>query len=234
MKTSNKILLISCSSLIVIVIVFLLIFRLTLGNSMTTERPIDSDKPIVSREFPLAGFTAIEVSGHWEVELTRGETTKVKVRAPGDVMEDLSVEKQAGTLILSTGKKWRLSPGKVTALITMPSLSDLRLSGLVSLELSGFSSESLTVYTTGSTSITGKGNHVHNLNLIGKGVSNLNLRRNSVINADLRYKGVYKIELSMAGGELTGKIKGVGKVIYNGEVRKESIRKVGPCKVIRE
>lgn len=234
MKTSNKILLISSSSLIGIVIVFLLIFRLTLGNSITTERLKDSDKPTVSREFPLAGFTAIEVSGHWEVELTRGETTQVKVKAPGDVMENLSVEKQAGTLILSTDKKWRHSREKVTALITMPSLSGLRLSGLMSLKLSGFTSESLTVYTSGSTSITGKGNHIHNLNLRGKGLSNLNLRRNSVINADLCYKGVYKIELSMAGGELTGKIKGVGKVIYNGEVRKESIRKDGPCKVIRE
>jgi hypothetical protein len=55
-----------------------------------------------------------------------------------------------------------------------------------------------------------------------------------VINAELRYEGVYKIELSMAGGELTGTIEGVGKVIYDGEVRKESIRKEGPCKVIRE
>ena len=234
MKTSNKILLISSSSLMGIVIVFLLIFRLTLGNSITTERLIDSDKPIVSRELPLADFTAIEVTGHWEVELTRGETTQVKVKAPGYIMDNLSVEKQAGTLILRTDKKWRSSPGKVTALITMPSLSDLRLSGLVSLELSGFSSERLTVYTTGSTSITGKGNHINNLRLKGEGLSNLNLKRNSVMNADLRYKGVYKIELSMAGGELTGNIKGVGKVIYDGEVRKESIRKDGPCKVIRE
>ena len=234
MKTSNKILLVSGSSLIGMVIVFLLIFRLTLGNSMTTERPIDSVKPIVSREFPLAGFTAIEVSGHWEVELTRGETTQVKVKAPGDVMENLSVEKRAGTLLLRTHKKWRSRPRKVTALITVPSLSDLRLSGLVSLVLSGFSSESLTINTEGSTSITGKGNHIHNLHLKGKGLSNLNLRQNSVINADLRYEGVSKIELSMAGGELTGKIKGVGKVIYDGEVLKESIRKDGPCKVIRE
>ena len=234
MKTSNKILLISSSTLMGIVIVFLLLFRLTLGNSVTSERGIDSDKPTVSREFPFADFTAIEVSGHWEVELTRGETTQVKVKAPGDVMEKLSVEKQAGTLILRMDKKWRPSPGKVTALITMPSLSDLRFSGLVSLELSGFSSERLTINTEGSTSITGKGNHINNLYLKGKGLSNLNLRQNSVINADLRYEGVYKIELSMAGGELTGKIKGVGKVIYDGEVRKESIHKDGPCKVIRE
>ena len=234
MKTSNKILLISSSSLMGIVIVFLLIFRLTLGNSITTERPKNLDKPTVSREFPLAGFTAIEVSGHWEVALTRGETTQIEVKAPEDVMENLSVEKQGAALILKTDKKWRPSPGKVTALIALPSLSDLRLSGLVSLELSGFSSESLTVYTTGSTSITGKGNHINNLRLKGEGLSNLNLRQNSVINADLSYKGVYKIELSMAGGELTGKIKGVGKVIYDGEVRKESIRKDGPCKVIRE
>lgn len=234
MKTSNKILLISSSSLIGMVIVFLLIFRLTLENNITTERSKDSDKPIVSREFHLAGFTAIEVSGHWEIELTRDEKIQVKVKAPEDVMENLSVEKQAGTLILRTNKKWRHSPGKVTALVTMPSLSDLRLSGLVSLELNGFTSESLTVYTTGSTSITGKGNYINNLSLKGEGLSNLNLKRNSVINADLRYEGVYKIELSMNGGELTGKIKGVGKVVYDGVVGKESIRKEGPCNVIRE
>jgi hypothetical protein len=234
MKTSNKILLISSSSLIGIVIGFLLIFRLMLGNSITTERLVDSDKPIVTRDFPLAGFTAIEVSGHWEVELTRGETTQVKVKAPGDVMEKLSIERHGEALVLKTNKKWRPNPGKVTALIAMPSLSDLRLSGAVSLEISGFSSEILTINTAGSTSIMGKENYVNNLRLRGEGVSKLNLKRNSVVNADLHYEGVCKIELSMAGGELTGKIKGVGKVIYDGEVRKESIRKDGPCKVIRE
>lgn len=234
MKTSNKILLISGSSLIGIVIVFLLLFRLTLGNSITAEKVKDSNKPTVSREFLLTGFTAIEVSGQWKIELTRGETTQVKIKAPGDVMEDLSVEKEAGALILSTDKKWRHSKRKVTALITMPSLSDLRLNGVVNLGLSGFRSQHLIINTSGVTSIKGKGNHIHNLNLIGKGVSNLNLRRNSVINADLNYKGVYKIELSMAGGELTGKLKGAGKVIYNGEVSKESIRKDGPCRVIRK
>ena len=82
MKTSNKILLISSSGLIGIVIAFLLIFRLTLGNAITTERPEDLDKPTVSGELPLAGFTAIEAGGHWEVELTRGEMTQVEVKAP--------------------------------------------------------------------------------------------------------------------------------------------------------
>jgi hypothetical protein len=116
----------------------------------------------------------------------------------------------------------------------MPSLSDLRVSGLVSLRLSDFNSENLSIHTTGSTSITGTGNDIRNLHLKGKGLSNLDLRQNAVINADLRYEGVYKIELSMAGGELTGQIKGVGKIIYDGEVTKESIRKDGPCKVVRE
>ena len=234
MKTSNKILLISGSSLIGVVIVFLLIFRFTLGNSITTERLKESDKSTVSKEFLLDRFTAIEVSGQWEIELTCGETTQVKIKAPGDVMDDLLVKKRAGTLILSTDKKWRHNKRKVTALITMPSLSDLRLKGLVSLKFNGFTSENLTVYSSGSTSIKGKENNIQHLNFVGKGVSNLNLKRNSVINADLNCKGVYKIELFMAGGELTGKLKGAGEVIYNGEVSKESIRTEGTGKVRRE
>jgi hypothetical protein len=234
MKASNKILLMSSSTLMGIGIIFIILFRLTLGNSITPEEGKYSDKPTVSREFPLADFTAIKISGHWEIELAYGETTQVKVEAPGDVMERLSIEKQAGTLVMRTDKSWRPDPGKVTALITMPSLSDLRVSGLVSLRLSDFNSENLSIHTTGSTSITGTGNDIRNLHLKGKGLSNLDLRQNAVINADLRYEGVYKIELSMAGGELTGQIKGVGKIIYDGEVTKESIRKDGPCKVVRE
>ncbi len=233
MKTSNKILLISNSCLIVVIIIFLLVFRSTLEGSITTVKSKDFDKTMVSKEFSLADFTEIEVSGHWEIELTREETTQVKVKAPKDVMETLSVQNKSGILILKTEKRSRNSPGKVTARITMPSLSAIHLRGLVSLELSGFRSENLTVYTVGSTSIIGKGNHINDLYLRGEGLSRLNLKRNSVINADLRYKGVYKIELSMAGGELTGRIKGVGKVIYDGEIRKEKIRKYGPSMVIR-
>jgi hypothetical protein len=233
MKTSNKILLISNSCLIVVMIVFLLVFRSTLESSITPVKSKDLDKSMVSHAFSLADFTEIEVSGHWGIELTRGETNQVKVTAPKDVMETLSVQNKSGTLILKTGKRRRHSPGKVTAQITMPSLSALHLRGLVSLELNGFRSENLTVYTAGATSIMGKGNHIINLYLRGEGLSRLNLNHSSVVNADLRYKGVYKIELSMAGGELTGRIKGVGKVIYDGEIRKEKIRKYGASKVIK-
>jgi len=234
MKTSNKILLMSSSTLMAIGIAFLIVFRLTLGNSNPPEEENDSDKPVVSREFPLTDFTEIKISGHWEIELACGETTQVTVKAPEDVMERLSVETQAEILILNTDKSRRPDPGKVTALITMPSLSHLRVSGLINLKLSGFNSKNLAIHTTGSTSIKGTGNHIRNLRLKGKGLSNLNLRQNSVVNADLWYEGVYKIELSMAGGELTGQIKGVGKIIYDGEVTKESIHKDGPCKVSRE
>ena len=233
MKTSNKILLISNSCLIVVIIIFLLVFRSTLEGSITTVKSKDFDKTMVSKEFSLADFTEIEVSGYWEIELTHEEMTQVKVKAPKDVMETLSVQNKSGILILKTEKRNHHSPGKVTARITMPSLSALHLRGLVSLELNGFKSENLTVYTAGATSIMGKGNHIINLYLRGEGLSKLNLNHNSVVNADLRYKGVYKIELSMAGGELTGRIKGVGKVIYDGEIRKEKIRKYGPSKVIR-
>ena len=45
---------------------------------------------------------------------------------------------------------------------------------------------------------------------------------------------IFKIKLSMAGGELTGRIEGVGKVLYEGQISRETISKEGPCKVVRE
>jgi hypothetical protein len=48
---------------------------------------------------------------------------------------------------------------------------------------------------------------------------------------DLNCEGVFNIDLSMAGGELSGRVKGTGKVRYGGKVSRETILREGPCKV---
>jgi hypothetical protein len=230
MKTSNKLLLVSASSLIVIMLVLLLALKIALEASTDIEKTAKSEVAKLTRQFPLEDFTAIQVIGHWEIDIGRGDTRQVIAEAPDNVMDTIIVEKHGQTLILENKQRF----GEVRASIKVPSLVDLRLKGLISLKLSGFETDTLSMRTSGATTIKGAGNKIRDLSVSAEGVTNLDLRENPVTNADLRCEGVYKIELSMAGGELSGKVKGVGEVIYNGKVSKEGIVRKGHSKVTHQ
>ncbi len=62
-------------------------------------------------------------------------------------------------------------------------------------------------------------------------VSKMNLEDFPTHKADLNCKGVFRIDLAMTGGELTGDIKGVGRVSYAGTTSRETIQTKGQCKV---
>lgn len=233
MKTSNKILWISSSSLIGVALVLLMALRMSLDTDLDFEKQNNTEKSWVSRHLPLSGFTDIELGGRWEVELRRSDAEQVIVEGPEDLIDDLYARKEAERLLLER-KKRRGNKSKLKASITMPALDYLRLNGLINLNMSGFEASRLSIRTKGVTSIRGTKNSIQDLHLKGEGVSKLDLRKSPVTNAELDYEGVFKIKLSMAGGELTGRIEGVGKVLYEGQISRETISKEGPCKVVRE
>ena len=230
MKTSNKLLLVSASSLIVIMLVLLLVLKIALETSTDIEDSAKSEGAQLTKQFTLEDFTAIQVIGHWKVDVVRGDNTQVIAEAPESVMDTIVVEKHIQTLILENKRRF----GEARAWIRLPSLVDLRLKGITSLKLRGFHTDSLSMRTSGATTINGTGNKIRDLSVSAEGVTNLDLRENPVTNADLRCEGVYKVELSMAGGELSGKVKGVGEVTYNGKVTKEGILRSGHSKVTHQ
>jgi hypothetical protein len=233
MKTSNKILWISSSSLIGVALVLLIALRISLGTDLDHEKQNDTEKTWVSRHLPLSDFTDVELGGRWEVELRRNDAEQVIVEGPEDMIDGLYARKEGKKLLLER-KKRRSEKNKLKASIAMPSLDYLRLNGVIDLNMNGFETSSLSIRTKGVTSIQGTKNSIQDLHLRGEGVSKLDLRKSPVTNADLDYEGVFKIRLSMAGGELTGSIEGVGKVLYDGQISRKAISKEGPCKVVRE
>ena len=231
MRKSKKIFLIFASCPLGLALLFLFALRLTLGTSMP-ERPAASETAYITRAFNLEGFTGIDVRGHWDVEAVHGETPKVIIEAPGDVMDGLTVEKHAGTLILDKGRLGRHR--ELRASLATPFLTDLGLKGLVRLRLRGFETERLSIRAEGAVTITGNNNCIGELHLAGEGMNEINLKGNPVTHADLQYEGMYTIRLTMAGGTLRGNIEGMGKVIYDGHVKEERIRSRGRSEVRHE
>jgi hypothetical protein len=114
----------------------------------------------------------------------------------------------------------------------MPSLSRVDLNGVADLSLSGFESDDLSIKMEGVVRVSGKESRIQNLSFKGNGLLKMEMYDAPVNSADINYDGLYMMEVLMDGGELSGKIDGIGGLNWKGDVRENSIKVEGPGKIL--
>jgi len=181
----------------------------------------------ISKSFPVEGLRALVVEGGWQVSLTHGEKASVMVNAPSDVMKDVSVDSQGGTVTISLTHEVRLLQGKLTATVVTPVVNKVDLRGGVKATIEGFIEPSLVLSISGAGSVTGSGNRVENLAVNTAGAADVNFKASTVTNAVVEVAGASQIVLTMNGGNLSGHLHGVGKVDYYGTVSSQNIEVSG-------
>lgn len=112
------------------------------------------DKRDVVETYDFDGFDEIEVMGVYELEIEVGERFSVKTKASKKEAQYLDVSMSGDTLILDNrrenGKSWKNNNRKsVLAVITMPSLTDLEITGVATGEVTGIDGGSLDVSLAG-------------------------------------------------------------------------------------
>lgn len=97
-----------------------------------------------TKEYRLSGFSALDISSIYQVELTRASRFSVKVEAPDFIIPYLQVRVRGNELELSMQElprdvRRRLETGRhqIRAEVSMPELSGLRMSGAAKLNASG-------------------------------------------------------------------------------------------------
>lgn len=112
------------------------IAALPLSASKTVTSPADAAKQ-ETKEYRLSGFSGLDVSWIYQVELTQSGRYGVKVEAPDFLMPYLRVEVRGGNLVLGLEEtpreiRRRIENGgrhEVRAFVSMPDLSELKVSG---------------------------------------------------------------------------------------------------------
>lgn len=114
---------------------------LPLAAIQTTEPAPDKTE---TKEYRLSGFTGLEVSSIYHVQLSRAARHAVKVEAPEFILPYLRVEVKGGVLQLGLLElprdiQRRLSADKhgIQATVAMPELVSLRMSGASKLDAGG-------------------------------------------------------------------------------------------------
>lgn len=185
-----------------------------------------------ARTFDLTDFDGLDVDGQWRVTIERGATWAVSVEMPVEVVEQVSVRREADALHLSYEGPWPLGDfdredGRLQATITMPVLETLDLSGTTQLRFSGFDGSSLSLDVSGAGDIRGTTSRFDSLLLDMSGFGNIDLSDVAVTNADVDMSGFGNVTLRMTGGRLRGDMSGFGSLEYYGTVSEESVEKSG-------
>lgn len=199
------------------------------GEDREVTRTVDSSE----RAYEYRDFTSVESRGAWEVELTQGPSYTVTVTAPADAWDKIEVRARRETLVLDIDRPINLGDGKVVARITTPELSRVATVGGAKILLADFQSEELRLDIDGAASIEARDVTVGRLDVDSDGASRIDFSEGRVENAEIRLDGAGLVKIVMAGGRLGGRIAGLGRVEYSGEIASQEIEVSGLSQVRR-
>ena len=93
----------------------------------------ENDNNLITKNYDLSSFDAIDVSAAWDVVISQGPTQSVRVEASEKISEKLRVEVKGGKLILGIKERTSLfnirGAQHYTAYVTVTDLKDLEVSG---------------------------------------------------------------------------------------------------------
>lgn len=166
-----------------------------------------------TKEFSLSGFTRVDVSGAFNVEIIQGDTFSVSVTA--DDFPHTRVEVVRDTLRIGRqGIEW-FAPfhGQPTARITMPALYGVAFSGASKGSIQNFvSTEDLTVKVSGASNLEARNVSAGNIEIEVSGASTLTGEIKGAGNAKIEATGASKLELSGMANGIDLEVNGASKV----------------------
>ena len=164
-----------------------------------------------TREYDFSDFTQVEVGGAFEVEIAQSDSYSVKITADDNLFNHIVVSKKGTKLTIRL--KWGYSYLSTAqrAMITMPDLYDLRLSGATRGSVQGFSSS-------------------HNFTLGLSGASRLDMADMSVGDINLDASGASRISGSIETGDCNFSLSGASRVELAGSGNDADIDASGASK----
>jgi hypothetical protein len=107
----------------------------------------------ISKTYPLTGFSQVVVAGVYDVEIEVGPQWSVQVSGDAATMARSRVSVSNGALVLATEKREkgekRREKHSVTAIVTMPALEGVEITGVGDVDAKGIDASAFTVKLAG-------------------------------------------------------------------------------------
>ncbi len=149
-----------------------------------------------TRDFTFSGFTRVEVSTTFEVDIVRGDAFSVSVTTYENIFDYLDLEQNGDTLEIKL-KDGSYTISSLDAKVTMPDLTVLEVSGASEAKAEAFNSG-------------------HNLDLKASGASIIELSNIRCGIADIEVSGASRVRGSLDSGDANVTISGASTVDVSG------------------
>ncbi len=161
----------------------------------------------------LSGFSAIDVSGAFEVEIVAQKDFSVEVEADDNLLEFIKTEIKGDTLKIKSTKRLK-SSGPLKVRITVPNIESLDLSGASKVTLANLNSDSLHLDSSGASKITIEG-ITKSFEIEMSGASKLDAENLKAENVSVDSSGASSAHVYVTN-ELKANLSGATNVTYSG------------------
>jgi hypothetical protein len=168
---------------------------------------------IVSQDFSLGGFSRISANWTFDVEVSQGLAYRVNVTVDENLLSYLEVTRDGDTLKLEMKKGYAYSRSHLKAIVNMPHLSGMTLSGASEGKASGFSlADDFILNVSGASQASLESMVVNKLTMDISGASRANGGVNASGKTSLHASGASTIEINGKGIDADIKSSGASTV----------------------
>ncbi len=137
-----------------ILLLAIAILSAALGCNTIVSTTVTGSGTPETRNFNLTGFSGIQAAASFTVQVNRADSYKVQVTADNNLWDALDISVSGNNLHLQTKSGTSVSNSKLSAVVTMPSLKTLDLSGSTRANAAGFvSGDDLTATISGASTL---------------------------------------------------------------------------------
>ncbi|MEE9346556.1 MAG: head GIN domain-containing protein [Robiginitomaculum sp.] len=172
----------------------------------------------ITQNYQLSGFDALELGGVFELDVRVGGDFNIVMSGPAKEMDSLIVEVKHGALVVKRKKGKHHSRGKrdsVNLTITLPSLDEVDIGGVVSGSIAGIKSDSFELNVGGVADLELNGTCT-DLDIAIGGVGDVNAEGLVCEDVDAALGGVGNVSV-YASNSVDAAIGGVGEIDVYGK-----------------
>lgn len=176
-----------------------------------------------SRTLDLRDFDAIEISGAYELDVIVGEDFSVELSGPSEEMARVEATLKDGALVLGAKKRIKGGHKSVKAVVTMPALGRIAVSGVADADVSGVNSErfKLDLSGVGEVNVAGE---CATLYVRVSGVGEVDAQSLQCRSVDVKVAGVGEARV-YASESVSAEVSGMGGITVYGSPK--SVNKRG-------
>ena len=161
----------------------------------------------------VATFTSLDLAGSNHVTITVGRPQSVVVHADSTLINHVTTEVVAGTLVIGDTGSFTAS-GPMSVDVSVPSLTALSISGSGQISATGISTPQLTVTISGSGQLSAAGTATRlDVTINGSGQARLSQLTARDVNAVISGSGLIQVT---ATASLDASVPGSGTIVYSG------------------